>query len=254
MVIRPGMRGGTDGFDDKSELRMAGLIEVDQLTKTYSSGELSLTALRGVSLSIARTEFVAITGPSGSGKSTFMNILGCLDNLTSGRYLLDGTDIGSLNRDELAEIRNEKMGFVFQNYQLLPRVTALSNVELPLLYSRIPRREHRSRGMAALETVGMRDQAARLPNQLSGGQQQRIAIARAVVNNPELILADEPTGALDSRSGIEIMRVFQRLNREQRITVIVVTHEQEIAQCANRIIEFRDGLVVHDYAVRAVSV
>jgi putative ABC transport system ATP-binding protein len=227
------------------------LIEVENLVKKYQTGEVSFTALQGISLAIGRGDFVAIMGPSGSGKSTFMNILVCLDVPTSGSYRLDGIDIESLDRDQRAEIRNAKIGFVFQNYQLLGRTTAASNVELPLLYGSLPRAEHRKRAFAALETVGMRCREHHRPNQLSGGQQQRVAIARAIVNDPQIILADEPTGALDSRTGLEIMAIFQKLNRERQITILLVTHERDIAQCANRIIHFRDGSIVLDERVES---
>jgi putative ABC transport system ATP-binding protein len=229
---------------------MSHLIEVENLVKTYQTGEVSFTALQGISLEIDRGDFVAIMGPSGSGKSTFMNILGCLDLATSGKYRLDGIDIQSLNRDELAEIRNAKVGFVFQNYQLLGRTTAVGNVELPLLYSKVPRINHRQRALAALEAVGMGGREYHRPNQLSGGQQQRVAIARAIVNDPQIILADEPTGALDSRTGLEIMEIFQRLNCERAITILLVTHELDIARCANRIVQFRDGQVVFDQQIQ----
>jgi putative ABC transport system ATP-binding protein len=228
---------------------MSGLIEVENLVKTYRTGDVSFTALQGISLTIDRGDFVAIMGPSGSGKSTFMNILGCLDPPTSGSYRLDGIDIESLDRDQRAEIRNAKIGFVFQNYQLLGRTTAAGNVELPLLYSNLPRVEHRRRAIAALEVVGMGGREHHRPNQLSGGQQQRVAIARAIVNDPQIILADEPTGALDSRTGLEIMAIFQKLNRERGITILLVTHERDIAQCGNRIIQFRDGRIVLDERV-----
>jgi putative ABC transport system ATP-binding protein len=211
---------------------------------------VSFTALQGISLNIDRGDFVAIMGPSGSGKSTFMNIMGCLDLPTAGRYRLDGIEIQSLNRDQLAEIRNAKIGFVFQNYQLLGRATAVGNVELPLLYSRVPRIEHRKRALTALESVGMKGREYHRPNQLSGGQQQRVAIARAIVNQPEILLADEPTGALDSRTGLEIMAIFQELNENRQITVLLVTHEIDIAQCASRIVQFRDGFIVHDERVQ----
>jgi putative ABC transport system ATP-binding protein len=228
---------------------MTQLIEVDNLVKTYQTGEVSFTALDGISLTVERGDFAAIMGPSGSGKSTFMNVIGCLDLPTSGSYWLDGIDVKTLDRDKLAEIRNAKIGFVFQNYQLLARSSAVSNVELPLLYSTVPRIEHRRRALMALETVGMAGREYHRPNHLSGGQQQRVAIARAIVNNPQIILADEPTGALDSRTSLEIMAIFQQLNGERGITIVLVTHELDIAQCANRIIQFRDGLVVLDERV-----
>jgi putative ABC transport system ATP-binding protein len=233
---------------------MSYFIEVENLVKTYSMGELSFTALHGISLRVDRGEFIAIMGPSGSGKSTLMNILGCLDLPTSGTYRLDGVDIESLDRDRLAEIRNTKIGFVFQSYQLLSRATATENVELPLLYSTLPRTEHRSRALAALETVGMHGFESHRPNQMSGGQQQRVAIARAIVNNPEMILADEPTGALDSKTGKEIMRIFEKLNHDRGINIVLVTHELEIAQYANRIIQFRDGLIVLDEPIERARV
>lgn len=228
---------------------MSKIIQVENLTKTYQTGDVAFTALHGISLTVERGEFVAIMGASGSGKSTFMNVLGCLDLPTSGKYQLDGIDVGGLGRDELAEIRNAKIGFVFQNYQLLPRATAVSNVELPLLYSSVPRVEFRKRSLAALEAVGMRGREFNRPNQLSGGQQQRVAIARAIINNPEIILADEPTGALDSRTSLEIMAIFQQLNRQRGITIVLVTHEPDIAQCANRIIQFHDGQIIRDEPV-----
>ncbi|PYS52980.1 MAG: macrolide ABC transporter ATP-binding protein [Acidobacteria bacterium] len=228
---------------------MSHLIEVDRLVKTYDIGEIGFTALQGISLLIERGDFVAIMGPSGSGKSTLMNLLGCLDQPTSGTYRLDGVVIGGLDRDQLAEIRNRKIGFVFQNYQLLPRATAVENVELPLLYSNIQRAEHRKRALAALAALGMSGREYHFPNQLSGGQQQRVAIARAIVNNPQLILADEPTGALDSRTSVEIMSIFQQLNSASGISIVLVTHEVDIAQFAKRIIQFRDGRIVHDEPV-----
>jgi putative ABC transport system ATP-binding protein len=233
---------------------MSYFIETENLVKTYSMGDVSFTALHGISVRADRGEFIAIMGPSGSGKSTFMNILGCLDLPTSGIYRLDGLDIQRLSRDQLAEIRNSKIGFVFQSYQLLSRATAASNVELPLLYSNVPRSEHRSRAEVALETVGMRGFENHRPNQMSGGQQQRVAIARAIVNSPELILADEPTGALDSKTGKEIMAIFEKLNRDRRITIVLVTHELEIAQYADRIIRFRDGRIVLDQPIEKVKV
>jgi putative ABC transport system ATP-binding protein len=224
------------------------LIRVENLWRIYSLGDQQVRALAGVSTTIDRGSFVAIMGPSGSGKSTFMNILGCLDRPTSGNYLLDGVSVDQLNRDELADIRNQKIGFVFQQFNLLARTTAIENVELPLLYSARNGNAHQ-KALAALEIVGLADRAQHKPNQLSGGQQQRVAIARSLVNQPQLILADEPTGALDSRTSVEIMAIFQKLNREQQISIIVVTHEPDISQYANRIIRFKDGRIVEDEPV-----
>jgi putative ABC transport system ATP-binding protein len=228
---------------------MPPLIGIENLTKVYRLGDITVQALRGVSAAIDRGSFVAIMGPSGSGKSTFMNIVGCLDKPTSGSYFLDGVSVGNLARDQLAEIRNNKIGFVFQQFNLLARTSALENVKLPLLYSdRFV--DHPDRlAMKALAVVGLEDRADHRPNQLSGGQQQRVAIARALINNPSLILADEPTGALDSRTSIEIMAIFQRLNREKGISIIIVTHEPDIAQYAQRIIHFKDGRIVRDERV-----
>jgi putative ABC transport system ATP-binding protein len=222
------------------------IIQVDQLVRTFCVGDLTVPALRDVSLEIGRGDFVAIMGPSGSGKSTLMNILGCLDKPTSGSYWLDGISVEEMDRDQLAEIRNREIGFVFQQFNLLARTSAIENVELPLLYTNEPVSDPGARALQALASVGLAERADHHPNQLSGGQQQRVAIARALVNNPQIILADEPTGALDSRTSIEIMAIFQQLNRQQGITTIVVTHEADIAAYANRNIYFRDGRIIRD--------
>ncbi|MER3397030.1 MAG: macrolide ABC transporter ATP-binding protein [Chloroflexota bacterium] len=225
---------------------MPPLILLQDVTKVYSLGQVEVTALAGVSLEVNSGELVAIMGPSGSGKSTLMNILGCLDQPTSGRYLLEGTDVGRLSDDELALIRNRKIGFVFQSFNLLPRLRAVEQVELPMIYAGIPRPVRRRRAVELLELVGLGDRLDHRPTQLSGGQQQRVAIARALANNPSLILADEPTGNLDSRSSAEILAVLQRLNRERGVTVIIVTHEADIAHHTRRIVQMRDGLIVRD--------
>ncbi|HEY2845566.1 MAG TPA: ABC transporter ATP-binding protein [Bryobacteraceae bacterium] len=225
------------------------LIRIEQLHKTYHMGDNHVHALRGVSLDVPRGGFVSIMGASGSGKSTLMNIIGCLDKPSSGKYYLDGVDVGALERDELAQIRNQKVGFVFQQFNLLARTSALENVELPLLYSDDDKTKFKERAMAALTAVGLAERHDHHPSQLSGGQQQRVAIARSLINNPQLILADEPTGALDSKTSVEIMGIFQRLNREKGMSIVVVTHEPDIAQYSNRILQFKDGHLILDEAV-----
>jgi putative ABC transport system ATP-binding protein len=230
---------------------MPPVISVKDLTKTYDVGEVKVHALRGVSVDIQPGEFVAATGPSGSGKSTFMHILGCLDHPTSGQYFLDGKDVAKLKKDELADVRNRKIGFVFQGFNLLARTTALDNVELPLLYMRKSWKapERHKRAMEALRIVGLGERVHHHPNQLSGGQQQRVAIARGLINEPSLLLADEPTGNLDSRTSVEVMGIFQRLNATRGITVLLITHEHDIAEYATRIVTFRDGRIVGDQPV-----
>ncbi len=226
-----------------------GFITLDHVHKTYKMGDVEIHALRGVSIEVDRGEFIAIMGASGSGKSTTMNILGCLDRPTRGHYHLDGEDVSKMSKDELADIRNHKIGFVFQGFNLLARTSAIENVELPMLYLGVKHAERMKRAQEALEIVGLGDRIQSMPNQLSGGQQQRVAIARALVNEPSIVLADEPTGNLDSRTSIEVMDVFQRLNRERGITIALVTHEPDIAQFANRVIVFRDGRISRDYQV-----
>jgi putative ABC transport system ATP-binding protein len=223
------------------------LIRIDHLVKNYPLGEVEVHALRGVSVEVRKGEFVAIMGASGSGKSTFMNILGCLDKPTKGTYILEDIDVGKLSRDDLAHIRNTKIGFVFQGFNLLSRTSAIENVELPLLYCAMSNKERKERAIAALQKVGLGDRIEHYPNQLSGGQQQRVAIARALVNDPSIVLADEPTGNLDSRTSVEVMGIFQELNNNG-ITIILVTHEVDIAQFTRRHIVFRDGKIRMDKA------
>jgi putative ABC transport system ATP-binding protein len=222
------------------------LIRVKDLRKDYHMGEVTVSALRGVSLTIERGEYAAITGASGSGKTTFMNILGCLDQPTAGEYWLDGDEVGKLDRNQRALIRRHKIGFVFQGFNLLPRTTALENVEMPLMYKGMPRAERHRLARETLASVGLAEREDHQPTQLSGGQQQRVAIARALVTNPSLVLADEPTGNLDSHTSQEIMTLLSQLNRERGVTILLVTHERDIAACAKRQIHFKDGLVVND--------
>jgi putative ABC transport system ATP-binding protein len=228
------------------------LIEVRELSKVYRIGDIEVNALTDVSTTIGKGEFVTIMGPSGSGKSTFMNVLGCLDQPTGGQYLLEGIDVGRLDRDELATIRNKKIGFVFQGFNLLSRTSAIENVEIPLLYNGFHAGERRARAMAALRSVGLEGREHHHPNQLSGGQQQRVAIARALVNDAPIILADEPTGNLDTKTSVEIMELFVRLNAESAITIIVVTHEPDIARYSRRQIRFLDGRIVNDEVIATV--
>jgi putative ABC transport system ATP-binding protein len=230
---------------------MTPVVSLDSVTKTYQSGEIEVRAVRGVTLEIQTGEFVALMGASGSGKSTLMNILGCLDRPTAGSYVLDGVDVSDLDRNARADIRNQKLGFVFQGFNLLSRTTALENVELPMLYAaeRIRPKELRERAMRALDIVGLSDRADHHPSQLSGGQQQRVAIARSLVNQPQVLLADEPTGNLDSKTTVEVMGVFQRLN-EEGITIIMVTHELDVAHFCKRNLILRDGLLVRDETVK----
>jgi len=229
---------------------MSAVVQLEEIHKIYDSGEIPVHAVRGVSLAIERGEFVAVMGASGSGKSTLMNLLGCLDRPTKGRYLLDGIDVSALGRNQLADIRNQKLGFVFQGFNLLSRTTALENVELPMLYGarRLTSRQMRDRAMQSLELVSLGKRADHFPSQLSGGQQQRVAIARALINDPQILLADEPTGNLDSKTSVEIMDVFQKLN-EQGITIVMVTHELDIARYCKRNLIMRDGRLVSDVRV-----
>jgi len=229
-------------------------IRLENVHKTYDLGEIHVHALRGVSLEIHRGEFVAVMGASGSGKSTLMNILGCLDKPTKGRYYLDGADVSGLSKRELAKVRSHKIGFVFQQFNLLARTSALENVELPTVYAGVPVKEREKRAQAALNRVGLADRSLHFPSQLSGGQQQRVAIARALVNDPSILLADEPTGNLDSRTSVEIMDIFQNLNDKHGLTVVIVTHESEIAQYAKRALEFRDGRMKKDVPIQNRSI
>lgn len=225
------------------------MLEVKKLIKTYKTGDFEFTALNNVSLKIEKGEFTAIMGASGSGKSTLMNILGCLDKMNSGEYILNGQDISILNDKELAYIRNKEIGFVFQSFNLIPRISLLDNVQLPMMYAGIPAKERKEKALYALEKVGLSDRTKHLPNEISGGQKQRAAIARAIVNSPAVLMADEPTGNLDSKSSEDIMKIFQDLNNEGA-TILMVTHENDIASHTNRIVRFRDGEIVSDSLVK----
>ncbi|MBI2263573.1 MAG: ABC transporter ATP-binding protein [Armatimonadetes bacterium] len=225
------------------------LIRVEGLSKEYVNGEIRIAALDGVNLTISRGEFVAITGPSGSGKSTFMNMIGCLDKPTKGQYLLEGVPVQDMNDVELAHFRIRRIGFVFQNYNLIPRTTSLGNVEMPLVYSAVPERERKRRALEILRMMGLEDRIHHFPNQLSGGQQQRVAIARALVNNPTIILADEPTGNLDTKTSMEVVDIFRNLNEQEGITILLITHERDVAEFCRRIVCFRDGRILQDEAV-----
>lgn len=225
------------------------VVDVKGIVKKYITGTIDFTALRGINLTIGKGEFTSIMGPSGSGKSTFMNILGCLDRFDSGTYILNGKDVSNLKDNELAYIRNKEIGFVFQAFNLLPRMTILENVELPMAYAGLPLKERREKALIALEKVGLSDRIKHRPNEISGGQKQRVAIARAIVNTPAVIMADEPTGNLDTKSSVEIMKIFQQLNNEGS-TVIMVTHEPDIAKHTKRVVRFRDGEIVSDEEVK----
>lgn len=229
------------------------MIKIENLKKVYQNGEIQVTALNDANLTINQGEFVAIMGASGSGKSTLMNILGCLDRPTEGHYYLEGIDVREKSDNELSSIRNKKIGFVFQSYNLISRTSALKNVELPMIYGRLPVEVRESRALELLESVGLGDRANHMPNELSGGQKQRVAIARALANKPQIILADEPTGNLDSQSSVEIMGIFTRLNREEGNTVIIVTHERDISEFTDRIITFKDGSIMKDELISEVT-
>ena len=224
------------------------MIEVKDVLRRYTTGDINLIALNSVSLKVEKGEFIAIMGPSGSGKTTFMNLIGCLDRMDGGTYLLNGQDVSNLEDNQLAHIRNKEIGFVFQAFNLLPRISVLKNVELPMVYAGVPAKERRERALSALAKVGLTDRVNHRPNEISGGQKQRVAIARAIVNNPAVIMADEPTGNLDTKSSIEIMKIFQNLNNEGA-TVVMVTHEDNISQSAKRVVKFLDGEIIDDHLV-----